>query len=257
MTTPEPLTAAHFIERLQALQSDDELRKIQRYFKSGDGDYGHGDHFIGVRMGHVFDLAKEFIDLPLDEIERLLESDIHEARAVEEFERVEVPAGPRSPRTGAVSVMNKQASRKKTTPERRRELFDLYLRRHDRINNWDLVDLGAIHVVGRHLADAPPEARAILHQPAQSPSIWERRTLYPTFHFIRHGDTTDALTIAEQLIEDPEDLIHKAAGAVLRAVGGDQLLSFLDRNASRMPRTMLTTAMEHLTPERKAHYRSL
>jgi len=240
MTAPHPLTAAHFLHRLHALQADDELRKIQRYFKTGEGEYGEGDRFIGVRMGHVFDLAKEFIDLPLEEIERLLGSDIHEARA------------------GAVSVMNKQASRKKTTAERRHELYDLYLRRHDRINNWDLVDLGAMHVVGRHLADAPPEARAVLHQLAASPSIWERRTaLYATFYFIRHGETQDALTIVERLIEDPEDLIHKATGAVLRAVGGDQLLAFLDRHAARMPRTMLTTAMEHLTPEQKAHYRSL
>ncbi len=154
--------------------------------------------------------------------------------------------------------MNKQASRKKTTADRRRELYDLYLRRHDRINSWDLVDLGAIHVVGRHLADAPREARAVLHQLAQSPNIWERRTaLYATFHFIRHGDTADALTLAEQLIDDPEDLIHKAAGAVLRAVGGEQLLAFLEAHAARMPRTMLTTAMEHLTPEQKAHYRTL
>ncbi len=234
---PAPLTAAHFLERLTALQSDDELRKIQRYFKTEEGEYGAGDRFIGVRMGHVFDLAKEFIDLPLDEIETLLESDIHEARA------------------GAVSVMAKQASKKKTPPERRRELFDLYLRRHDRINNWDLVDLGAIHVVGRHLEDQP---RDILYDLAGSADLWERRTaLYATFHFIRHGDITDALAIAEQLVEDPEDLIQKAAGAVLRSVGGDQLLAFLDQHAPRMPRTMLTTAMEHLTPDQKAHYRSL
>lgn len=155
MATPEPLTAAHFLERLHALQSDGELRKIQRYFKTGEGEYGAGDRFIGVRMGHVFNLAKEFIDLPPEEIETLLEDDIHEARA------------------GAVSVMAKQASRKKTPPERRHELFDLYLRRHDRINNWDLVDLGAMHVVGRYLEDQP---RDLLYDLARSPNLWERRT---------------------------------------------------------------------------------
>ena len=237
MATPDPLTAAHFLERLHALQSDDELRKIQRYFKTGEGEYGAGDRFIGVRMGHVFNLAKEFIDLPPDEIETLLEDDVHEARA------------------GAVSVMAKQASRKTTPPERRRALFDLYLRRHDRINNWDLVDLGAMHVVGRYLED---QARDVLYDLAGSSNLWERRTaLYATFHFIRHGETADALAIAGRLVEDPEDLIQKATGAVLRAVGGKELLTFLDQHASRMPRTMLTTAMEHLTPEQKAHYRSL
>lgn len=236
-TGPDPLTADHFIERLKAMQSDEELRKIQRYFKSGEGDYGEGDTFIGVRMGHVFDLAKEFIDLPPEEIEQLLESDIHEVRA------------------GAVSVMNKQASRKKTTEERRRELYELYLHRHDRINNWDLVDLGAAHVVGRYLSHKP---RDVLYDLSRSDNLWERRTaLYATFHFIRQGETSDALALCEQLVEDPEDLIQKAAGAVLRSVGGDELLAFLDRNAARMPRTMLTTAMEHLTAEQKKHYRSL
>ncbi|MEX2546220.1 MAG: DNA alkylation repair protein [Chloroflexota bacterium] len=235
--TPDPLTAAHYLDRLHAMQSDEELRKIQRYFKSGKGDYGEGDRFIGVRMGHVFDLAKEFIDLPPREIEALLESDIHEARA------------------GAVSVMNKQASHRRTSNERRRELFDLYLRRHDRINNWDLVDLGAQHVVGRYLADKP---RDVLFKLAASPNMWERRTaLYATFHFVRNGDTQDALAIAERLVEDSEDLIQKAVGAVLRSVGGEELIAFLDRHAARMPRTMLTTAMEHLNAEQKAHYRSL
>jgi len=230
------MTAAHFIERLQAMQSDEELRKIQRYFRTGDGEYGAGDRFIGVRMGHVFDLAKEFIDLPSEEIETLLESDIHEARA------------------GAVSVMNKRSSHRRTTDEQRHELYALYLRRHDRINNWDLVDLGAQHLVGRYLADKP---REVLYELASSDNLWERRTaLYATFHFVRQGDTRDALALVERLIEDPEDLIQKAAGAVLRSVGGDELLAFLDRYAAQMPRTMLTTAMEHLTAEQKTHYRS-
>lgn len=234
---PGLLTAAHFLERLHAMQSDEELRKIQRYFKSGEGEYGEGDRFIGVRMGHVFNLAKEFIDLPPGEIETLLESDIHEARA------------------GAMSVMSKQASRKQTTDDRRHELFELYLRRHDRINNWDLVDLGAQYVVGRYLADRP---RDVLYELAASRNLWERRTaLYATFHFIRNGDTQDALALAERLVEDPEDLIQKAAGAVLRSVGRDELLAFLDQHATRMPRTMLTTAMEHLSAERRAHYRNL
>ncbi len=114
---------AAFVERLNQHQSDEELRKIQRYFRSGQGEYGEGDVFIGVRMGDIFALAKEHIDLPPGEIETLLQSPVHEVRA------------------GALSVMDKQARRKRTAEARRRDLYDLYLRRIDRIDNWDLVDV--------------------------------------------------------------------------------------------------------------------
>ncbi|MEX1102778.1 MAG: DNA alkylation repair protein, partial [Dehalococcoidia bacterium] len=111
----QDFTAERFIERMEALRSDDELRKIQRYFKSGEGQYGEGDVFIGVKMGQVFALAKEFVDMAADDIEKLLESPLHEVRA------------------GALSLMSKQASLKRTPENRRKDLFDLYLRRHDRI----------------------------------------------------------------------------------------------------------------------------
>ena len=118
---------------MKAYRSAAELEKIQRYFKSGEGEHGERDEFIGVRMGQVFALAKEFIDFPPDEIERLLESPILEAQA------------------GALSIMAKQAASKKTTKSRKKELFDLFIRRHDRINNWGLVDLAACDVVGGYL----------------------------------------------------------------------------------------------------------
>jgi len=138
-----PLTtnAAQFIKKLKARSSSTEAKKSLRYFKSGKGEYGEGDKFIGVRMGDVFNLAKESLEMPLDEIEKLLESPIHEARA------------------GALSIMSQIARRKKTPEARRKELFDLYLRRHDRVNNWDLVDLGALYVVGIHLLDKPRAIR--------------------------------------------------------------------------------------------------
>jgi DNA alkylation repair enzyme len=147
------LTAKSFAERMHAMRSEDELRKIPRYFKTGSGEYGAGDMFMGVRMGQVFALAKEFAQMPPSEIELLLESPLHEMRA------------------GAVSVMSKQAVWKKTTEGRRKALFDLYLRRHDRINNWDLVDLGARDVLGRYLLDKP---RDVLYALARSQSLWER-----------------------------------------------------------------------------------
>src|SRR5687767_2527963 len=129
------INAKRFVERLKAHRSPEELKKIQRYFRSGKGQYGEGDKFMGVRMGQVFTLAKEYIEMPPSEIEKLLESPIHEVRA------------------GAVSIMDWQARSKKTPEVRRKELFDLYMRRHDRINNWDLVDRSAPYVVGGYLFD--------------------------------------------------------------------------------------------------------
>ncbi|WP_053203154.1 DNA alkylation repair protein [Jiangella muralis] len=229
------LDAGEFERRLREHQSDDELRKIQRYFKDGTSGV-----FLGVRMGTVFALAKEFIELPPAELERLLESDVHELRA------------------GALSVMDKQARRKRTSSDRRRELYELYLRRHDRIDNWDLVDLAAPYVVGGYLADRP---RDVLYELARSPNRWERRTaITATAYFIRTGDVGHTFAIAELLLDDPEDLVHKATGGWLRAAGDhdrDRLLAFLDRHAATMPRVMLRYAMEHLEPAQREHYRSL
>jgi 3-methyladenine DNA glycosylase AlkD len=236
----DELTAVAFVERLTALRSDEELAKIPRYFKTGDGEYGEGDVFLGVRMGDVFALAKSFIDLPPAEIEILLDSDLHEVRA------------------GGCSVMAKQAARKKTTDERRTELYELYLRRLDRIDNWDLVDLAARDVVGAYLIHRP---RQPLYDLARSDDQWARRTaIYATYAFIKIGQLDDTFAIAELLLDDPEDLIHKAVGGWLRECGKHdeaRLLAFLDQHAAAMPRTMLRYATEKLAPDRKAHYRSL
>lgn len=234
-------TAEEFIKRLYLLQSDDELKKIQRYFKSGQGDYSEGDIFIGVRMGSVFELAKEFIGMELPEIEKLLESPVHEARV------------------GAVTIMDFQARSKKTAAARKKELFDLYIRRHDRINNWDLVDRSAIYVVGSYLFDKPKD---ILYELAISDNIWERRTaMVSTGYFIKQGEISDTFALAEMLMNDTEDLIHKAAGGWLRHAGGSkhrrELLAFLDKHAAAMPRTMLRYAIEHLDKEEKEYYMSL
>ena len=236
----EKPTAKAFEARLLELQSDDELRKIQRYFKSGEGDYGAGDRFIGVRMGSLFQLAEDFLDMPVKEIERLLDSDIHEMRA------------------GACSIMAKAAAKKGAMDGRRTELYDLYLRRHDRINNWDLVDLAAWHVIGPWLVDKP---RDILYRLAKSKSIWERRTaILATFAFIKRGQVEDTLKISELLLKDAEDLIHKAAGGMLRAVGGKhpkEHRAFLDKHAAVMPRVMLRYAIEKLPAKDREHYLGL
>jgi 3-methyladenine DNA glycosylase AlkD len=234
------LSAERFIEQLEAHRSPEELNKIQRYFKSGEGEYGEGDVFMGVRMGEVFALAKAFIDMPPDEIEKLLDSAIHEVRA------------------GALSIMGKKASHKKTPDSRRKELFDLYLRRHDRVNNWDLVDLGALYVTGIYLFDKP---RDILYKLARSENIWERRTaIVSTSYFIRQGDVDDTFKIADILVHDKEDLIHKATGWMLRAAGDvdrQRLLSFLDQHAATMPRTLLRYSIEKLDKEGRTHYMNM
>jgi 3-methyladenine DNA glycosylase AlkD len=234
------LTAANFITRLYVLQSDDELQKIQRYFKSDEGQYGHGDKFIGVKMGQLFTLAKEFIGMPTNEIEKLLESEIHEARA------------------GAMSIIDKWSREKKINDARRKEHFDLYIRRHDRINNWDLVDLGALNAIGNYLYDKP---REVLYKLAVSGSIWERRTaILGTTYFIRKNDLDDTFAIAEILGNDKEDLIHKAVGWMLRFTGDKdmpRLKKFLDKHAATMPRTMLRAAIEKLPKDEKEHYMTL
>lgn len=237
----DTLSAQYFTEKLYKLQSDKELEKIQRYFKSGEGQYSEGVQFIGVRMGEIFALAKDFIGMPINEIEVLLENPIHEVRV------------------GAVSIMDFQARAKKTSESQKKELFDLYLRRHDRINNWDLVDRSAIYVIGNYLKDKP---RDILYELAHSENIWERRTaIVSTGYFIKQGDVADTFAIAEILLNDSEDLIHKAAGGWIRHAGGTRhrkhLLHFLDKYAATMPRTMLRYAIEHLDAEEKKHYMDL
>jgi 3-methyladenine DNA glycosylase AlkD len=233
-------TAQRYVEELEAYSSAEEAEKYRRHFKTGEGQYGEGDEFIGVRMGQVFALAKEFIDMPPDEIEKLLESPVHEARA------------------GAMSIMDKQARRNKTPEGRRKELFDLYLRRTDRINNWDLVDLGAPYVVGRYLFDKP---RDVLYELARSRNVWERRTaIVATSYFIRQGDLSDTFEIAEILLDDPHDLIHKAAGGWVREAGKKdrkRLLDFLDQHAATMRRTALRYAIEHLDKDVQNHYLSM
>jgi 3-methyladenine DNA glycosylase AlkD len=231
------LTAKHFMEQLKHLQSDTELQKIQRYFKSGKGQYAAGDEFMGVKMGDLFKLAITFHSMPVAEIEKLLQSNIHEVRA------------------GAVSIMDKESRDKKITERRRKEFYDLYMRRHDRINNWDLVDLGCLYMTGSYLFDKP---RDILYTLAKSKNLWERRTaILSTCYFIRQGEVDDTFAIAALLLKDKEGLIHKAAGWMLRFAGDKnpkKLLAFLDEHAAAMPRTMLRNAIEKFTAAKRAQY---
>ncbi|MEM8535649.1 MAG: DNA alkylation repair protein, partial [Chloroflexota bacterium] len=147
------------------------------------------------------------------------------------------------------------ARRKKTPESRRKELFDLYMRRHDRINNWDLVDVSCPYVVGGYLFDKP---RDVLYDLARSQNLWERRTaIVSTAYFIKQGDVADTFTIAEMLLNDNQDLIHKAMRGWLREAGKkdqQKLLRFLDQHAATMPRTALRYAIEHLDKAQRDHY---
>jgi len=193
----------------------------------------------GMGAGQIFALAKEFIDMPLKEIERLLDSDEHAARV------------------GALSIMDKQARRKSTPEEHRKELYDLYLRRMDAIDTWDLVDLGAPWVIGRYLFD---KSRDVLYDLARSENPWERRTaIVSCLYFVRQGEAGDTFVLAAILAQDPHDYVRKATGGLLREAGKKdtpQLLSFLDKHARTMPRVMLRYATERLEKDQRAGYLS-
>jgi 3-methyladenine DNA glycosylase AlkD len=206
-----------------AAQFEDRLRALRPPGAEGPDDYR------GLAMGQIFGLARELQDMAPAEIERLLDSPVH------------------AERVGAVSIMDFQARDRKRSPDRKRELFELYLRRHDRIDTWDLVDRSAIWVVGEYLVDKP---RDLLDRLAAADRPMERRTaILATFAFIRRGELDDTYRIAEALIDDPEDTIHKAVGWMLREAGKrdpDRQATFLERHAATMPRVMLRYAIEKL-----------
>jgi len=232
--TGKVLTAKQFIQKLSQSKSAAEIEKVKRFFSDGEKS---GNKCLGVRWATVFSLAKEFALMEPDEIEKLLESKYYEARM------------------GAVSIMDFQARNKKTTTIRKKELFDLYMRRHDRINNWDLVDRSAPYVVGGYLFDKP---RALLYKLAKSKNVWERRTaIVSTYFFIRQAEVEDTFAIAELLVSDNHDLIHKAAGSWIREAGKkdkQKLITFLNKYSAKMPRTMLRYAIEQLDPKQRELY---
>jgi 3-methyladenine DNA glycosylase AlkD len=226
---PTDPTAAAFIARLEGEASEAERLKYRRYFPE------RCDEFIGVRMGAVFAAALDFAAMALDQIERLLEHEAHEVRA------------------GAVRIMAEQAKARATTVEQLQALAALYLRRHDRIDDWDLVDLGAWEVLGRSLVDRP---RGVLDDLAVSDDPWRRRSaITATFAFIRRGQLDDTYRIAGRLLDDQHELVRKAVGWALRNAGDHdpvRLHAFLDVHAATMPRSILRNAIEKLAPgERK------
>lgn len=210
-------------------------KNLQRFFKTGPGQYGEGDVFAGLKNPQTRAIAKQFKNLSIKDTTALLHSKIHEERLA------------------ALIIMVEQS--KKANQQHYKQLFDLYLKNTKYINNWDLVDLSCKDVVGGYLVDKP---RDILYQLAKSDLIWERRiAIISTAKFISANDFGDTLAIAETLMGDQQDLIHKAVGWMLREVGKRDettLCGFLDKYAHKMPRTMLRYSLERLPENKRKKY---
>jgi 3-methyladenine DNA glycosylase AlkD len=212
-------------ERLHALGDSQRAQVLQRYFKTGAGEYGEGDVFVGIRVPELRKLARDYRSLAFSESIRLLQSAVHEARLL-----------------ALLVLVRKYAD---GDPAVRERIYTGYLGNTRFINNWDLVDVSAEHIVGAHLKNRDRDRLVAL---AESDLLWERRiAVMATFHFIKQGEFAETLRIAELLLGDPEDLIHKAVGWMLREVGKRDLpaeQSFLRVHYKNMPRTMLRYAVE-------------
>lgn len=231
------MSAADVRREIDALGDPEQAAILQRFFKTGPGEYGEGDVFVGVKVPPLRTVAKAHRDLSLAEIDKLLKSGVHEHRAC------------------ALMVLTNQCT--KADLNVRKERYEFYLARTERINNWDLVDLSCREVVGGYLLaidDWSP-----LQKLAASDILWDRRiAMVSTWTFIREHELQPTFTIAEQLLGDDEDLMHKAVGWMLREAGKKDeaaLEQFLDRYAATMPRTALRYSIERMTPERRAYWR--
>jgi 3-methyladenine DNA glycosylase AlkD len=228
-------TARKAQQRLRSFASPEQAAILARFFKTGPGQYGEGDRFIGVKVPTTRKVAREFKNLPLFEVKRLLHSKIHEERLL------------------ALVILVGQFE--KGDDAIKKQIYNLYLTNTSYINNWDLVDLSAPQIVGGYLQN---RSRKPLDRLAKSKSLWERRiSILATFYFIREGNFNDTLKIANMLLKDKEDLIHKAVGWMLREVGKRDvavLEEFLVQHCRVMPRTALRYAIERFPEDRRLAY---
>lgn len=240
-------TAHDVRDALAALANPDDAIHLQRFFKTGPGEYGEGDVFIGVRVPTTRSVVKKFADLELPEVHVLLGSEVHEHRLA-----------------GLLILLAQfeKASKPRTFDDKARHtIAEFYLRAVEagRVNNWDLVDSSAGQILGDWLFDRD---RSPVFELSDSGDLWRRRVaLLTTYGFITRGDASTTLELAESVLDDRRDLTQKALGWMLREVGKrvdrDLLTGFLDRHASRMGRTALSYACEHLSAAERAHFRSL
>ena len=224
----------------------DKSELLSRFFKTGPGQYGEGDKFLGITVPVSRKIAQKYGDLPLPEISKLLKNEYHEARLV------------------ALLVLVHKYKKLSTAPkldtEKKKEIVDFYLKHTKYINNWDLVDLSAHYIVGNYLYKNGE--RKILLKLAKSDSLWERRiAIISTFFFIYQKEGEWTKKIVTMLMKDKHDLIHKACGWMLREVGKrvseKELTDYLDKYTHKMPRTMLRYAIERLPESKRQYYLNL
>jgi 3-methyladenine DNA glycosylase AlkD len=220
---------------LQKLGNQEKAKLLSRFFKTGKGQYGEGDVFLGITVPEQRRIAKRYSGLTSGDLKVLISSTIHEHRL-----------------TSLLILIIKY---RQANPSEKRTIFHFYLKNRKNINNWDLVDLSAGHIIGNYLLE---KERSLLYKLAGSKNVWDRRiAIIATSVFIKNNDFHDTLQIAEQLINDRHDLIHKAAGWMLREVGKRSLPTeetFLKRHCRKMPRTMLRYAIERFPEEKRQGY---
>ena len=229
------MTAEFVLSELLSMANPEKAAFLQRFFKTGPGQYAEGDVFLGLVAPLTRSIAKANEQTPLAELQKLMDSEYHEARlcalliAVEQFRKAS------------------EADRKK--------LYDFYLGNARRINNWDLVDVTCPHLVGLYLLD---KDRSRLYELAESDCLWEQRiAMVSTVTFIRNREYTDTLALAEKLMSHKHDLMHKAVGWMLREVGKkdrETLTAFLEEYATRLPRTALRYAIEHYPEDQRQYF---
>jgi len=231
-TKSTPITLRQVRQLLRATASAADAVFLQRFFKTGPGEYGEGDKFLGVRVPATRQVVKQCGGLPLEDARTLLHSKYHEERLL------------------ALLILVRRFERGDEAMKQR--VFELYLSETRHINNWDLVDQSAPNIPGKWLLERP---RDLLTQMAKSQHLWDRRiAVLATFTFIRHSQFEDSLRLGEALLRDPHDLMHKACGWMLREIGKRDeavLEGFLEEHAAAMPRTMLRYAIERMPEARR------
>ncbi len=229
------MTSKEISKILRSIADPEIAEHSQRFFKTGKGEYGEGDRFLGIRVPVLRKEAKKYTITSLSEIQKLLHSSFHEERLC------------------ALFLLVQRFT--KSNEEDRKRIYDLYLNNTTYINNWDLVDSSAYHIVGMYLADKKKQP---LYELAKSDSLWERRiAILATFYFIKVNNFDDALEISKLLINDKEDLIHKAVGWMLREIGKRDIAverTFLKEHYKEMPRTMLRYAIEKFPEKERKRY---
>ncbi|MEK6848559.1 MAG: DNA alkylation repair protein [Nanoarchaeota archaeon] len=217
----------------------ERAKPLQRFFKTGKGEYAEGDIFLGISVPESRKLALKCNNLPFQDIKILLSSKIHEERLIALL----------------ILINNYAKADKNLNTKTKREIFEFYLKNTKHINNWDLVDLSAHKIVGNYLAD---KDKSILYNLASSDNLWERRiAILSTFNFIRDKQFNEVLKIAKMLLNDKHDLMHKAVGWMLREVGKrdkEVLDEFLKKHCKKMPRTMLRYSIERFPEEGRKEY---